>query len=133
MLACLYRPAGPLQPSGRRVVPYSPDTLDRYAGLCHRFKPWQKQLMLLWFSACVRYMQTGRFIIGSQEISFAELFSSETPEDGESLGWITLLYDMAEKRIFGSIEEADRQGLVEILSLLYHYKKRNDAAARKKR
>ena len=78
-------------------------------------------------------MQTGRFIIGSQEISFAELFSSETPEDGESLGWITLLYDLAEKRIFGSIEETDRQGLVEILSLLYHYKKRNDAAARKKR
>lgn len=134
MLACLYRPVGPIQPSGRRVVPYSPDTLDRYANLCRRFKPWQKQLVLLWFSACVRYMQTGRFVIGSQEISFAELFSSDTSEkDGDSPGWMTLLYDLAEKRIFGSIEETDRQGMIEILSLLYHYKKRNDAAARKHR
>ena len=77
---------------------------------------------------------TGRFVIGSQKISFAELFSSDTSEkDGDSPGWITLLYDLAEKRIFGSIEETDRQGMIEILSLLYHYKKRNDAAARKHR
>ena len=73
-------------------------------------------------------------LLESQKISFAELFSSDTSEkDGDSPGWITLLYDLAEKRIFGSIEETDRQGMIEILSLLYHYKKRNDAAARKHR
>ena len=67
MLACLYRPAGPRQPSGRCVVPYSPDTIDTYAKLCHRLKPWQKQLVLLWLSACVKYMQTGTFTIGKDE------------------------------------------------------------------
>lgn len=135
MLACLYRPAGPLQPSGRHVVPYSADTLDKYAGLCHRFKPWQKQLVLLWFSACVKYMQTDRFIIGSQEICFAELFKSDTntSDTKPSLGWMTVLYDLAEKRIFGDAEKTEQQGMIEILSLLYHYKRRNDATARKNR
>lgn len=133
MLACLYRPAGSLQPSGRRVKPYSTDTLSKYASLCHRFKPWQKQLVLLWFSACIRYMQTDRFIIGSQEISFAELFKSNTSDKKPSLGWMTILYDLAEKRIFGDAEKTEKQGMVEILTLLYHYKRRNDATARKNR
>lgn len=135
MLACLYRPAGPLQPSGRRVVPHHTETLDKYAALCHRFKTWQKQLVLLWFSACVKYMQTDRFLIGSQEICFAELFKAEAESYGSepSLGWMTVLYDLAEKRIFGDVERTEKQNMIEILSLLYHYKRRNDATARKNR
>lgn len=135
MLACLYRPVGPRQPSGRRVVPHDTENIDKYAALCHRFKPWQKQLVLLWFSACVRYMQTDRFIIGSQEICFAELFKSEADTCGSdpSLGWMTILYDLAEKRIFGDAEKTEKKNMIEILSLLYHFKRRNDAAARKNR
>lgn len=134
MLACLYRPTGPLQHSGRRVAPYSPDTLDRYAAICHRLRPWQKQLVLLWFSACVKYMQTGMFLLGSQKVCFAELFKSDPAANSKStLGWITVLYDLAEKRIFGSIEETDQQSMIEVLTLLYHYKRRNDAAIRKDR
>lgn len=135
MLACLYRPTGPLQPSGRRVAPYSPDTIDSYAALCHRLKPWQKQLILLWLSACVKYMQTGVFTIGRHEICFAELFKSDADAGATNspLGWITLLYDLAEKRTFGGIEKTDQQSMIEILSLLYHYKRRNDATTRKNR
>lgn len=135
MLACLYRPVGPRQLSGRRVVPHDTENIDKYAALCHRFKPWQKQLVLLWFSACVRYMQTDRFIIGSNEICFAKLFKSETDtyESDPSLGWMTILYDLAEKRIFGDAEKTEKKNMIEILSLLYHFKRRNDAAARKNR
>lgn len=135
MLACLYRPTGPLQPSGRRVMPFSPDTIDTYAALCHKLKPWQKQLILLWLSACVKYMQTGTFTIGSQEVCFDGLFKSNGANDTAqpSLGWITILYDLAEKRTFGGIEETDRQSMIEILALLFHYKRRNDATARKNR
>ena len=129
LIACLYRPRGEMQPSGRKVRGFDIAQIDRYAPVCSKIAPWKKQLILLWYSSCVNYIQTGEFTIDGRTISFAGLFLSSTPSaEGSqpSLGWLSVLYDLAEKQTFGDIKQTDQTNIIDVLTLLYNYKQQSD-------
>lgn len=131
MIACLYRPKGKRQPSGRCVRAYD----DVYiAKLSKKFKSisiWRKKLIFLWFSACIKHIQTGEFIISGKKISFSNIFNSgEGGPDG--LGWLSILFDLAERKTFGDIQQTNTTNIFDILSLLYDNKTKIDYAKNKK-
>jgi hypothetical protein len=125
LIAILYRKCGPLQQSGRRVEPFDPGKTERYARIIRRIPGWQKQLIMLWYSTCVDNLHTGEFTVDGQAICFATLFSGA---GGESLGWLSVLYDLAENQTFGDIEKTDATNIVDILTRLYDYKLKADHA-----
>lgn len=124
LIATLYRRRGPMQPSGRKVEPFDPAKTERYARIIRRIPGWQKQLILLWYSACVDNLHTGEFTVDGRTVCFSSLFS--TGGGGESLGWLDILFDLAEKRTFGDIDKTNATGIIEVLTLLYHYKLQSD-------
>ncbi len=126
LIATLYRPRGPLQPSGRRVERFDPTKTDRYARIVRRIPGWQKQLILLWYTACIDHLHTGEFTIDGRTVCFASLFS--TDGGGESLGWLDVAYDLAEKRTIGDRNEIDAASIIDVLTVLYHYKIQSDNA-----
>jgi hypothetical protein len=127
LIACLYRPRGAEQPSGRRVEPFDTGCIERNARFVRRIPAWQKQLILLWYAACMDNLHTGEFTIDGRTICFAPLFASdESSSGGESLGWLGILFDLAEKRIFGDMQDTDRANIIDILTLLYNIKLQND-------
>lgn len=129
LIACLYRPKGKMQPSGRNVKPFDIAKIDKYAPICSKIAPWKKQLILLWYSSCVNYIQTGEFTIDGRAISFAGLFLTTVPDaenSQPSLGWLSVLYDLAEKQTFGDIKQTDQTNIIDVLTLLYNYKQQSD-------
>jgi hypothetical protein len=125
LIATLYRKPGPAQPSGRRVEPFDTARTERYAKIIRKIPGWQKQMILLWYSACVDNLHAGEFTVDGRTICFSSLFSES---GGESLGWLSVLFDLAEKRTFGDMDKTDATNVVEILTLLYNYKLQADHA-----
>lgn len=129
LIARLYRPRGPLQPSGRRVEAFDTERTPRYARLVRRLPAWQKQLILLWYAACVNNLQHGTFFVSGREISFAPLFGGDET-DGNSLGWLSVQFDLAEKRIFGGMDATAQTNVIDVLTLLLNFKNTTDHATK---
>lgn len=125
MIARIYRRPGPMQPSGRRIEPFDTERTPFYARLIRRLPAWQKQLILLWYAACVHNLQHGTFFVNGREVSFEPLFAG-TDTDGNSLGWLSVQFDLAEKRIFGGMEATARTNVIDVLALLLNYKNTAD-------
>lgn len=132
MIARLYRRSGPMQPCGRRVEPFDIAKTEQYARIVRRLPGWQKQMILFWYAACIDNIQHGTFIINGREITFESLFIQETETSGDSLGWLSVLYDLAEKQTFGGIEATSASNVIDILTLLLNYKKNSDNARKPK-
>lgn len=127
MIAILYRRRGPMQPSGRKVQPFLPEKIDRIVRLVRFVPAWKKQLVLLWYTACIDNLQHGIFTVCGREVSFAPLFSS-SESSGKSLGWLGIQFDLAEKRTFGDMEKTGKTNVIDILTLLLNYKYTSDNA-----
>ncbi len=121
MIACLYREEGAKQPSGRAIIPYSDESIDKYSKMIGRVPKFKKMFILLWYTSNIHYLQTGTYTIDGREICFEPIFRSEGG-GGKSLGWSSILYDLAEKRTFGDIQQTDSTSIVDVLTLLLHYK-----------
>ncbi len=127
LIAILYRRSGPMQPSGRRAEPFRPERTARMARLIRFVPEWKKQLILLWYAACIDNLQRGIFTVCGREVSFAPLFSS-SESSGKSLGWLGIQFDLAEKRTFGGMEATGKTNIIDILTLLLNYKYASDHA-----
>ncbi len=127
LIAILYRRSGPMQPSGRRAEPFRPERTARMARLIRFVPEWKKQLILLWYTACIDNLQRGIFTVCGREVSFAPLFSSGE-SSGKSLGWLGIQFDLAEKRTFGGMEATGKTNIIDILTLLLNYKYTSDHA-----
>ncbi|WP_418413718.1 hypothetical protein [Alistipes sp.] len=125
MIARLYRRPGPMQPCGRRVRPFKMEETERYARLIRRLPGWQKQLIMYWYAACIDNLQHGYFFVSGREVTFEPLFSHEESV-GESLGWLTVQFDLAEKNIFGGIDGVAEANIIDVLTLLLNYKQTAD-------
>ena len=75
--------------------------------------------IFLFFRACMTYLSTGKPNINGNYIDLSILYKKEDVSTNNSIGWIGLLYELAESRVFGNIEETDNQNLYDILVRLY--------------
>ena len=121
MIARLYRRPGPMQPCGRKVEPFKMEETEHRARLIHFLPGWKKQLFLFWYAACIDNLQHGSFFVAGSEVSFEPLFS-EKETDGNSLGWLGVQFNLAEKHIFGDMAGTAETNIIDILTLLLNYK-----------
>ena len=121
-MAVLYRPCQ----NGQRI-PYNAAETNKYALLTQTIPLWQKQTVLLWFSYCIKYIQSEDIVIDGQEINLSVLFPKSTAASGpvkKGIGWAGLLFDIAKEGIFGDAEKTDKAGLFDIM--IYLYKNHHD-------
>lgn len=88
---------------------------------------------MLWFAACVNYLQTGIVFINGEEIDMSQLFSKEEPRQSDAYTWNDLLIQIAKEQTIGNIERVDDEPLFSILSIMWHNLKerRRDEKIRK--
>lgn len=125
MIARLYRRPGPMQPCGRKVKPYKMEETESRARRIRSIPGWKKQLFLFWYAACIDNLQHGSFSVSGREVSFEPLFS-KNETDGNSLGWLGVHYQLAEKHIFGDMTGTAEANIIEVLTLLLNYKYTTD-------
>ena len=111
--------------AGRMV----PDVDQRNArGHIHRasrLKGWQKNLVMMWFAACLKYLQSGVLEINGEEIDLSKLFAGDEKSSGISFGWNDLLVEVAKENTLGNIDRVDEKPLFSVLSIMWHnYKER---------
>ncbi|MEG2063525.1 MAG: hypothetical protein RRY23_00140 [Alistipes sp.] len=121
MIARLYRHPGPMQPCGRKVKPFEMEGTEATAHLIHFLPGWKKQLILFWYASCIDNLQHGSFYVSGREVSFDPLFSKKET-DGDSLGWLGVQFDLAEKHIFGDMAGTAEANIIDVLALLLNYK-----------
>lgn len=129
LIARLYRHKGPMQPCGRKVEPFIVEQTQSRANLIRLLPAWKKQLILFWYSACIDNIQHGTFYINGREISFEPLFSSKDSQV-DSLGWLSVQIDLAEKHIFGNMAQTSEANILDVLTLLLNYKFAADHVAK---
>lgn len=110
--------------AGRMV----PDVDQRNArGHIHRasrLKGWQKNLVMMWFAACLKYLQSGVLEINGEEVDLSKLFAGDEKSSGISFGWNDLLVEVAKENTLGNIDRVDEEPLFSVLSIMWHnYKK----------
>lgn len=111
--------------AGRMV----PDVDQRNArGHIHRasrLKGWQKNLVMMWFAACLKYLQSGVLEINGEEVDLSKLFAGDEKSSGISFGWNDLLVEVAKENTLGNIDKVDEEPLFSVLSIMWHnYKER---------
>lgn len=111
--------------AGRMV----PDVDQRNArGHIHRasrLKGWQKNLVMMWFAACLKYLQSGVLEINGEEVDLSKLFAGDEKSSGISFGWNDLLVEVAKENTLGNIDRVDEDPLFSVLSIMWHnYKER---------
>lgn len=111
--------------AGRMV----PDVDQRNArGHIHRasrLKGWQKNLVMMWFAACLKYLQSGVLEINGEEVDLSKLFAGDEKSLGISFGWNDLLVEVAKENTLGNIDRVDEEPLFSVLSIMWHnYKER---------
>ena len=111
--------------AGRMV----PDVDQRNArGHIHRasrLKGWQKNLVMMWFAACLKYLLSGVLEINGEEVDLSKLFAGDEKSSGISFGWNDLLVEVAKENTLGNIDRVDEEPLFSVLSIMWHnYKER---------
>lgn len=112
-----------------RVGRMVPDVDQRNArGHIHRasrLKGWQKNLVMMWFAACLKYLQSGVLEINGEEVDLSKLFAGDEKSSGISFGWNDLLVEVAKENTLGNIDRVDEEPLFSVLSIMWHnYKER---------
>lgn len=130
-IAHLYRPAA-LRPNeaGRKVKPVTAGTFDRDLKVISRIAPWKKNLIMLWFSSCIHYLQNETITVSGEEIDMKLLFSSSGDgNQGYQATWNDLMMQIARDGTIGTVSQVDDTPLMLVILLMWtNYKenKRNE-------
>lgn len=90
-----------------------------------RLKGWRKNLVMMWFAACLKYLQSGVLEINGEEVDLSKLFAGDEKSSGISFGWNDLLVEVAKENTLGNIDRVDEEPLFSVLSIMWHnYKER---------
>ena len=111
--------------AGRMVPDVDQRNARRHILRASRLKGWQKNLVMMWFSACLKYLQTGVLEVDGEEIDLSRLFAGDESHSGVSFGWNDLLVEVAKENTLGNIDRVDEEPLFSVLSIMWHnYKER---------
>lgn len=125
MIAHLYRPRSKqANKAGRYVKPFKAEGFTADVAAVSTIPTWQKNLVLLWFSNCMKYLQSGDITINGEEISLSQLFSGGS-SGGPSFGWNDLAVQIARDNIIGNITDVDEEPLFSIISIMWTNYKEN--------
>jgi len=140
-IATLYRPERSnydelkLKPdfNGEQKEMFNPHLTTHYAELLKDVPFWVKQTIWLWFFNCDKYIKEEELELGGKPLSFAPLFSRKKLADDEietldenDLGLTGLLYMVSESKLFGTPEQVDRTGYIDVLTALLYWKQQAD-------
>lgn len=91
-----------------------------------RLPSWQKNLIMLWFSACIQYLQTGIVEIDGEKVNMSLLFGDDEKENSSyGYNWNDILIEIAKEQTIGPIDRVDEEPLFSIFALMWHnYKER---------
>ena len=125
MIAHLYRPASRrANKAGRFVKPFRTECFEKEVKAVAGIPTWQKNLVLMWVSNCVKFLQTGKLEINGEEMDLNSLFSGGSG-GGPSFGWNDLAVQIARENILGNIEDVDNEPLFSIISIMWTNHKEN--------
>lgn len=125
LLLCLYRrPARKMNLAGRKVRPLDASVGARERKAVAKMRPWQKQLILLFFSACVNYLQSSTIIVDGEELDMSLLYDG-SGESKTPFGLNDLLSQLAKEGSMGTMDEVDAQPLPSVLREMWHNYKEN--------
>lgn len=125
-IAALYRPASSKpNRAGRKVQDINNGNAAMFLRLASKMRPWQKNIVMLWFSACLGYIQSGTLDIDGEEISLSLLFDEKSESGGFEYGWNDLLVDLARENSIGNKDRIDEEPLFSVLSIMWHNFKEN--------
>ncbi len=111
--------------AGRMVPDVDQRNARRHIHRASRLKGWRKNLVMMWFSACLKYLQTGVLEVDGEEIDLSRLFAGDGSHSGVSFGWNDLLVEVAKENTLGNIDRVDEEPLFSVLSIMWHnYKER---------
>lgn len=109
--------------------PFNKHHIGIYAKRVSHIPEYVKWGVYLWFGYFCKYLMTGDFIIESNGVCFASLFSSGSDPDikqDDSLGMTSVLFSLAESRTFGNIRETDNAFLFEVMMKMLNDKQQID-------
>lgn len=134
-IACLYRP---LRKKYRKVSrsetfdgfkrePFNRMLIEPNMMKVNSMHPVHRTIILLWFTWCVSYIQTGDLVISGREISLRRLFPrplAKSEKKGaagakDRSGWVSILYAISKEGVFGDAAQTDKVGLFDILLYMY--------------
>lgn len=134
-IAVLYRRrTGKENRAGRRATPLGSRQFFADRRTVQKMAPWRKNLIMMWFSACLKYLQTQTLVLNGEEVAMASLFSDSKGEKGAiAYTWNDLLVQVAKEQTIGNMERVDEEPLFSILAIMWsNYKeaKRNEKASK---
>lgn len=107
--------------AGRRVVSVGMENVERETKLVSALAPWQKNLILLWFAACLKFLQNSAVAINGERVELGRMFGdSDGERSAYSFGWNDLAVQIAKDRTVGNIERVDEEPLFSILGIMWH-------------
>ena len=117
--------------AGRYVAPLDNATIEDDVRQVAGLPSWQKNMIMLWFSSCLKYLQSGTVVIDGETVDMSRMFAGgKSSGTGVfSFGWNDLLVQIARDQSIGNIERVDEEPLFKIFSLMWtNYKenKRNE-------
>lgn len=91
-----------------------------------RMKNWQKNLIMMWFAACLHHLQNNTVIINGESVDMGLLFSSDSKTtSGVAYSWNDLLVQIARDGSIGCMERVDQEPLFSIFGLMWSNYKEN--------
>ena len=135
-IAHIYRPGSmTVNKAGRKVKPVNPGSFEDEIKAVHQIPSWQKNLIMLWFSSCIGFLQSGNIVLGGEDVDMKLLFSSgDDNSGGPAATWNDLLMQISKEGTLGNMEEVDAAPLmVVLLNMWSNYKenKRNERKIKK--
>lgn len=85
---------------------------------------WMKQSILMFFTSCLKYIQTEDVLIDGNVINLSPLFPKSSSDSNKGIGWAGILFDIASDGLFGDVSSTDSTGIFDIFT--YLYKKHQD-------
>ena len=112
--------------AGRYVAAIDNENINVARRRVARLQPWQKTLIMLWFSSCINFLQTGTVSIDGEDVDMSKLFSGGKSDSSTlSCTWQDLAIEIAKEQTIGNIERVDEEPLYSIIGIMWHNYKDN--------
>ena len=106
--------------AGRMVAELNNYTIANACKRATRIASWQKTLIMLWFSSCINFLQTGTVLLDGEEVDLSRLFSKGNGGSSDlSCTWQDLAIAIAKNQTVGTIERVDDEPLYSIISIMW--------------
>ena len=120
-ITILYRPrCKKANKAGRTVIPISHSTFSKDVARVASIPTWQKNLIMMWFAACIKYLQSGQLEIDGETVDFSQLYSGSLDRQEEfSYNMNDLLVQLSRDGVIGNMDAVDEEPLMKIFGIMW--------------